>query len=190
MKKNRVARWDMLVNQCINALYTIVFFFPVIIFWINHSNRIDNALMWILIVSLCVYFIPYRCFSHLQLSKKKSFYRKLYIHKFQDFTQQGRYVRLIIQKLSGTASCQDQKKHLQQLKSQIRAFEVFHVSAFIFFTGTCVVSLSQHTYTLACIIFISNLIYNGIPILIQQYNKLRLSQITRLYRDQSIHPLI
>lgn len=179
MRKNTFP-WDVLINQGINLTYTVVFFLPVVIFWIR--NYTVGALTLILICSLAVFFLPERIFGYLQLSKRRTFYRKLWVDKFQHITQQGKYAQHIIQHLAGKEGYSHKKKRIKQLRNQMRAFESFHWASFIFFLGTTIFAIIQGSFLLAFVIFLSNIGYNAIPILIQQYNKLRLAKRSSIFQ--------
>ncbi len=46
-----------------------------------------------------------------------------------------------------------------------------------FFLASFVYAIYQQAFLISLLIFVSNIIYNVIPILIQQYNKLRLGLV-------------
>jgi len=171
--RKKIFFWQVLINQGINLTYTVIFFFPVFIFWMENDTEVP--LIIILTCSLSVFFLPKKFFDYVQLSKQKSFYRNLWIDKFQHVTQQGKYIQLIIQRFTGKVEYAHKKKKIKQLKSQIRAFESFHWASCIFFMGTALFAITQESFLLAFAIMVSNIAYNVIPILIQQYNKLRLA---------------
>lgn len=164
---------SLLVNQTINLIYTVIFFSPVIIVWFRfyHSKLLFVSLG----VSLIPFFLPTKTYRYFQLSRKRRFYQKLLIDKFQHFTQEGYFVKQLVNSISKIQNHQFNKSIIKKLTNQIRAFESYHLACLLFFLFTFIYALIKREYFFAFAIFISNVLYNIIPILIQQYNKTRIS---------------
>jgi hypothetical protein len=62
-------------------------------------------------------------------------------------------------------------------KTQIAIYERFHLICLDFFFVSFVYAIFQDAFFLSFLILLSNIVYNIIPILIQQYNKLRLGDV-------------
>lgn len=165
----------VLINQTINLIYTALFFYPVVMFWFNYYSL--PILLFMVGISLSVFFLPLRFYAVSQMSKSRAFYERLLIHKIQHFTQQGRYPQRFIKRLSGHDYIAFRRQNMGQFQNQIRIYESYHWACFIFFMITSIYALTQQAYASAILIFASNLLYNAIPILIQQYNKIRLKNI-------------
>lgn len=161
------------INQVINLIFTAIFFYPVVLFWFKFYQT--QILLVLLGISMIPFFIPPKLYRYTQLSKSRAFYKSLAIDKFQHITQQGKFAKRLIRYVSDKESFLFEKKSLKNFKNQIRAFESYHFACLIFFFGTFIYALIMAEYILASVIFIANVLYNVIPILIQQYNKARIS---------------
>lgn len=172
MKSKR--NWaSIAINQGINLIFTGLFCFPLVLFWFKFY--LLQILLIVLAISMIPFFIPPKIYKHTQLSKSRSFYESLGIDKFQHLTQQGKFAKQLIRGISGMESFHFNKKSLKNFKNQMRAFESYHFACWIFFFATCMYALKMAEYMFAFVIFIANIFYNIIPVLIQQFNKTRIS---------------
>jgi hypothetical protein len=169
------ANWAVIINQNINLFYTAVFFFPIIVFWFRYYSL--PVLLIFAGFSTGVFFLPPEFYSFFQLSRSKTFYERFAIHKFQHLTQNGKYSQQLIKYFTGENQLGFKKQNIRQLSSQIRTFESFHWACFLFFMATFIYAFSRAAYISALLIFVANIFYNIIPILIQQYNRTRLNNI-------------
>ncbi len=169
------------VNQGINVVYSVIFLTPVVIFWMDHYQT--TYFMSVLGASLLMFILPNKVYEYVQLSNSKKFYRVLGIPCFQRYTQQGLFAQKLINYINGNQTNSPTPRNVSQLKSQIRNFESFHYVCFIFFTLTNVYALYHGEVFLSLIIFLTNVLYNIIPILIQQYNRIRLNTMIK-YGDK------
>src|SRR5690606_14202715 len=112
-----------------------------------------------------------------------SFYKRIAAHRFQQMTQQGKYAQLLIKSLSGEGKILFNKKKSGRMYNQIRTFEAYHWACFVFFVATLIYALTKEAFGYAIIVFICNIFYNVIPILIQQYNRLRLNSLNPVNKD-------
>ena len=179
---NRKVNWGIIVNQGINLIYTIIFFTPVILFWAEYYALLP--LIIIGSISVCFFFLPAGFFRLFQLSNSSSFYKRITIHRFQQITQQGKYAQLLIKSLSGERNNLFNKKKPGGMINQIRAFEVYHWACFAFFLATFFYALTKEAFGYAIIVFICNIFYNVIPILIQQYNTVRLNTLNQINQNR------
>lgn len=168
---------QQVIDQTINLFYTIVFYTPVVALWYMEYNP---GLFWpALILSLLPFFAGDEIFNRLQLSHDKRFYRLLGIPYFQTFTQKGKYAKklgLLLENKSASFS----RSEPISLKREIMVFEKYHYACFLFFTITTVSAIHEGRYGLFLALCLSNILYNVVPILIQQYNKLRLKKLEAL----------
>lgn len=171
-----------LVNQGINTIYSVIFLTPLVIFWKEYYETI--YFKWALGSSLLMFFLPNKVYEYIQLSNSKKFFRVLGIPCFQRYTQQGRFAQKIINYINGNTTKSPKPPNVSQMKSRIRNFESFHYVCFIFFTLTFVYALYHGELFFSLTIFIANVLYNIIPILIQQYNRIRLTTLTK-YAEKS-----
>ena len=68
------------------------------------------------------------------------------------------------------------KEDLLRLRRQIAVYERFHLFCLIFFLSTMIAAIVHGRISLAILILIANMIYNVYPLLIQQYNRMRMGQ--------------
>lgn len=167
---------EIIVNQTINVVYTVIFFIPVILLWKDFYTTIFFKIT--LGITICSFFLPNRFYTYFQISESKKFYKKIGIPIFQQITQQGKLAKKLTSFFGGNVVLFLRENRLKQLESQIRSFETFHWACFILFNLTAVYAFQNGNSILAIIILISNLLYNVIPILIQQYNRIRLKDIS------------
>ena len=160
------------INQSINLFYTIMAFLPVVLFWADHYATIFLTIALVLAIS--IFFVPIDLYRFFQLSKSRIFYKNIGIEKFQKFTQQGEYAQQLIRYFDGNESFIYKRQRIKKLQNQIRIFESFHWACLIFFLLTCGNAIIKKEYIIATFILLSNIVYNVIPILIQQYNKTRI----------------
>jgi len=101
---------------------------------------------------------------------------------FQQFTQRGKISKktttLLIRKANTFT-----KKELHRFKKEITVYEKYHYSCLLFFIGTAIYTFSKAQYLIGLSILTTNAIYNVIPILIQQFNKVRIERINLLTRS-------
>lgn len=173
-KRNWVS---IIINQGINLIFTAIFFYPIAFFWFKFYH--PQILLVVLSISMIVFFIPPKLYMYAQLSQSKAFYENFGIDKFQHLTQQGKFAERIISYLSIKDSFRLNKKSITHFKNQIRTFESYHFACLLFFLGTFIYAFIMKEYIFAIVIFIANILYNIIPILIQQYNKTRISGLLK-----------
>ncbi|WP_432711590.1 hypothetical protein [Pedobacter sp.] len=147
-------------NQLLNVVWTSMAFLPILWFWLGKTP--DLWLYGSLVLSLGFAFLPSTFYVALQLSSKTSFYTQYGIRKLRRFVQHGDFKNL---------------RRAEDYLKTIAMYERFHYSCFIFFLLSTVFSIAAQQYLLAFFICFSNLIYNILPILLQQYNRLRIHQL-------------
>jgi len=162
-------------NQIVNLFWTAICFIPILRLWYLYYHPT------ILFVSLAVSFlpalIPAEYFSMLQISRNRRFYESLSIKSLQSFTQDGRLVSALAKKKNHDYRLIKKRVIHKNYKSQIAIYERYHMLCLAFFLVSLVYAIYQEAFLISILILISNIIYNIIPILIQQYNKLRLGLV-------------
>ncbi len=164
-----------ILNGLINLTWTGLFFSPILVFWISHFHPWPMA--FILLFGFVPFFVPYRWYGQLQICHNRGFYESLFIHHFQKLTQDGAWVKSLQEKYSGTPSYREKRENRRKLLGKIRAYETFHYVCFLIFFGTTIYAMMLGSPLLALLITAANLLYNLVPILIQQYNKSRIRSI-------------
>lgn len=173
MMKSRRNLTSIAINQGINLIYTIIFCYPIVLFWFRFYQ--PQSLLVVLGISMIIFLIPTKLFIYIQLSKSRTFYESLAIDRFQYLTQQGKFAKRIINYFLIKETFRFHKKSITNFKNQIMIFESYHFACLIFFLGSSICAFSMKEYIFTVVIFIANVLYNIIPILIQQYNKTRIS---------------
>jgi len=155
-------------NQIINLFWTAVCFVPIVRLWYLHYHR--TILYVSIAVSLLTVFIPAKYFSKLQVSRSRRFYEALSIKSLQSLTQDGRLVSGLAKKKNQHYRQVKERVVHKNYKSQIATYEKYHMFCLTFFFVSFVYAIHQHAFLISFLVFVSNIIYNVIPILIQQYN--------------------
>ena len=162
-------------NQIINLFWTTVCFAPIVRLWYLYFHPT------ILIVSLAVSFlpvlIPTKYFGILQISRNRKFYESLSIKALQSLTQDGKLVSTLADKQNQHYRIIKKRVVRKTYKSQIALYERYHIICLVFFSISFVYAIHQRVLLISFLILFSNIVYNIIPILIQQYNKLRLGLV-------------
>lgn len=161
-----------LINQAINLVWTALLFAPVILFWFRYYDA--TIFFCLLGISLLPLLMNEASLRGLQLSKNRKFYEKLGIRKIQAVTQDGRLVKNLTNKRHAGHIVIRNRRDIELYKSQINMYEKYHLICLLFFTGCTIYGLINSEYYLSVWILISNIFYNVVPLLIQQYNKIRI----------------
>ena len=157
-------------NLLINLFWTTVCCVPVVSLWYLYYH--PTILFASLAISVLPVLIPAKYFSLLQISRSRRFYESLSIKSLQSLTQDGRLVTTLAKGKS-----QHTRAAHKNYKSKIAMYEKFHMFCLAFFLVSFAYAIYQQAFLTSFLIFMSNIIYNIIPLLIQQYNKLRLGLV-------------
>jgi hypothetical protein len=164
------------INQFVNLFWTALCFIPVIIYWMDEST------FWLyafILFSLIFALLPGSIFQYFQLSSSTAFYERLGVKFVQKFVQNGTYVNRAIRKNNPEYKLIKDHTQARQYLNTINMYERYHLLCFIFFSLTFVHALISQRYLAAALLLVVNTIYNVCPILIQQYNKLRVMRILK-----------
>ena len=164
------------INQLINFFWTIISFVPVIYFWIGRDTTWLYAFA---LFSLLFAFMPARFYSRLQLSNNRKRYQNFGVRFIQRFVQNGTYINKSIRKTDSGYKLIKDRVQAQKYLSTIYMYERYHLMCLIFFGLTFIYALTEHQYVTGLLIFFMNIIYNVCPILLQQYNKLRVMRVLK-----------
>ncbi len=162
-----------LYNQLVNVFWTTVGFAPVLLFWVDYYSF--NHLMGLGVVSLSTCMIPSSVLQKLQISDKRRCYEKLGVKAAQAFTQQGSFMNSLVKKADPSYRVLPNRAGIKKLVGQMVIFEKFHLVCLVFFFATMAMALGRGEILLAVVILAANLLINVYPLLIQQYNRARLS---------------
>jgi hypothetical protein len=153
-------------NQLLNILWTIVGFFPVCLFWFTTGT--DLAFYAFLLFGVVAGCLPESIYIKLQISEDFIDFEKLGIRSIRKFSQSGNFKK-------------DKSKGLKAYLQKLSMFERYHYICLIFFQCSSVYACLQQHIAIALLIFGTNIIYNVCPILLQQYNRLRIFGILNRY---------
>jgi hypothetical protein len=167
------------MNQAVNFFWTILCFIPVIGFWLYADMFSCYVFIGISVVSL---FLPAKL---LQLSNQSKFYEKLGIKLIRKFVQNGDYINTFLKKRDPQHKTIQGKAGAKSYINTVIVYERYHFVCFIFFLLTDFYAVKTAHYTLAFAILLANIIYNVCPILLQQYNRTRVTNIANRLTQKS-----
>ena len=174
MSNNKQKNIDAVIglyNMIPNVVWTVINFAPVYFLYALPGNL---HYLWITIaISLVGYFLPVSFYNRLQVSSSIRTYNKLGIRIVRKYAQDGDLItRLIRKKHPGYKPhiLSNFKKHI----GKTYFYEKFHFVCLLFFLLTTVLAFMQGKIILGILIAIANILYNIYPILLQQYNRLRI----------------
>lgn len=162
------------MNQLINFFWTVICFAPVLAYWFKAFDA--GWLITTIGVSLLSLLIPAK---KLQLSYRSKFYEGIGVRFIRRFVQNGDWAN------RRSRAKDPQYKHIrnrgqaQAYKRTIAMYERFHLLCLVLFFFTAILAVNNGYYLLAVLIIIGNIIYNACPVLLQQYNKTRLLNISK-----------
>jgi hypothetical protein len=164
------------INQFINFFWTILSFIPIFDYWLGKDITWLYAFV---LFSLIPAVLPNNFFRHFQLSSNSKFYERLRVKFIQRFVQNGTFINRVIRKKNPDYKIIKDRVEARKYLGTISMYERYHVFCFIFFGLTFGHALYGQRYVAAFLILLVNAIYNICPILIQQYNKLRVMRLLK-----------
>ncbi len=171
IKMNSLIRW---ANQLVNLLWSVLCIGPLAYYC--YYNLAPAWLYAFLIVSFIPFLLPKVFFDRIQLSTSTKAYGRLGIRIVRKFTQDGDLINHWLQlKFPGYSPAKRVSLQQHVVRSYIN--EKFHVGCCLFFLLSSLYAVRQGHWGWVVSILMSNLIYNLYPILLQQYNRIRLTQL-------------
>ncbi len=162
------------LNSIVNVFWTGLCCAPVVLFWIDNYEPIS---FFLLLSFSCVFlFFPVSLFNAPQISKSKSFYEKLGVRHALLFTQDGKIINNLVKRTNPNYKAVSSKTDLLRLHKKMMAYEKYHLMCCVFFFCTFIWAILHSEYTAAALMFLANVAYNIYPLLIQQYNRLRMGK--------------
>ncbi|KQS33927.1 hypothetical protein [Dyadobacter sp. Leaf189] len=168
-----------MLNQLINVFWTIVSFSLVGWYWGEFFSEKQSLWMLyiILVISVFSFNIPAKWISNLNLSTKTRTYELAGIRAMRWLVQDGMLVNRIQQKLGKKHKVISSRQSARSYLGKIAIQERYHYSCFVFFTLSAVSAIPAGKLQMALLITFWNIIYNVYPILLQQYNRLRIQKL-------------
>lgn len=163
-----------ILNQLINFFWTALCFAPVFWFWFQEGTP---SIYFYLFLGFSLLFgaIPCKILNKLTVSTDKKDYEKYGIKFIRKFVQNGDIVK---------SHSKDKRDNSIKDKDQARGYlntiakyERYHWICLIFFLLTSIYGFLNGKFIFGFSILIANLFYNLIPILLQQYNRIRIKRL-------------
>ncbi|GAB2699009.1 hypothetical protein GCM10027037_24290 [Mucilaginibacter koreensis] len=163
-------------NQLINLLWTAFGFAPMVIYWSRAGSLVP--LYVFCIISLAGAFVPPKFY---QLSTQPKLYRQLGALKVRALVQDGDWVKPATTSGKQSAAIIRNRAQAKRYLHTLRMYENFHWVCLLLFLLSSGHAIIMGQYLRGCLILLANVIYNVYPILLQQYNRLR---ITGLFQSR------
>lgn len=178
---------EPMLNQLINLIWTIASFSSIGWFWGLYfaENRPASFLITSIVLSLLIYLLPGKWLGNLMLSKHRKTYERLGLKSFRKFVQDGTLVNRHLRKYKKDYGViQNRNQAIIYLRT-IAVQERFHYCCLVMFGATSLCAITNGMPCIGLLILISNILYNVYPILLQQYNRLRIDNVltNSLQRD-------
>lgn len=131
-------------------------------------------------VGLFTILIPNSFVDSMRIGRTTALYKKIGVDFINKVTQNGSMInKLIRKKHPGYKVVSSDRRSFIRLIKQSYFFEKFHWVLFVFFTLTTIYALHENYMTWVLILFVTNLIYNVYPSLLQQYIRLKLEAVSK-----------
>lgn len=165
------------MNQFINLFWTALGFAAVFAYWFSEGL---SAWFYLFIgLSTIPAFLSRNFFDRIQLSRNAKFYERLGVRFIRKFVQHGDFATRLARKSHPAHPIIRQIVNPEGYLSTIAMYERFHFVCFAFFLLTSIVAMVQGRYLAALTIVMSNGVYNVCPILLQQFNRIRVLNLHR-----------
>jgi len=172
-ENNKVRNLVTTYNMIINLFWSVVNLVPISIFCYSYLSL--KLFLIFLITGFLSVFLPKSFFDSIQLGKTSSFYKSIGVNFINQFAQNGEIInKLVKRRYPNYKMVSGNRRSISRLVSQTYMFEKFHFMMFLFFMFVTVYAIIEHYWRWALIVFITNVIYNVYPNLLQQYLRLRL----------------
>lgn len=178
MSKNETLLMKRLVNRyntIVNFFWSVLVLVPLVVFCYGEMS-IKLTLIF-LAASFITVFLPRSFFDAMQF-KNRQVYKKIGVDFINRFTQNGIIVNNLVRKrIPGYQVISTKRSSIHKVVYQSYMFEKFHFTAFVFFLLTTIYALAKGFFAWSLVFFVSNIIYNVYPILLQQYVRARLKNV-------------
>lgn len=164
------------LNQLINLIWTALAYFVLMYYWYKQWD-----LSWFsacILLSIFLSFFPVRFY---RLSKSTGFYIMIGIRVIRKFVQDGDFINRY-QQGTGHRSKLNKNDYHKYLNNALM-YERYHLLCLWFFTFSNLLAWFNGFYFSACLMLLSNTIYNFYPIMLQQYNRIRINRLMNRGKD-------
>lgn len=179
-----------MLNQLINVFWTTLSFSLIGWYWGLYfaENRSPLILIMSITLSILIYVLPAKWLNALMLSKDRKTYERLGLKFFRYFVQDGTLVNRYLRKHKMDFGVIRNRNHAIVYLRTISIQERFHYCCLIMFTLTSLCAIVLGRPGLGLLIVLNNILYNVYPILLQQYNKVRINTVLANGRLNNFSP--
>jgi hypothetical protein len=167
-----------------NVVWSAINLTPVIAFCVGEIKTLYILLLFG--ISLFMGMLPISFFNYIQVSYSTTFYKNIGIKFVRKYTQDGDLVNRLIRKKFGYYKVIRDNRSAESYISRTYSYERFHFIFFTFFILVSLVALTRKDFYQFMLIMITNILYNIYPILLQQYNRIRIMNISIRKRNQKV----
>jgi len=161
-------------NGAANVLWSLLAFVPVGIFCYRFM---EPKWLWRFVAaSLIGFLVPASILKYLELSSTVHTYRRLGVHRANDFVQHGRLINRLARRSDPDYQQVRSRASLAALVQSTYMQERFHWATLLFFLLSSLYGVARGYPGWALLITILNVVYNLYPIWLQQYIRLRLNR--------------
>nr|WP_068890368.1 hypothetical protein [Pedobacter panaciterrae] len=170
-----------MLNQIINLFWTVLSFAIFGIYWGEYFAEQRSPLLLIIsvVLSILIYAIPNRWLRTLTLSNDKKTFERIGVKLLLYFVQNGTLANRIQRKYYKKSGIIHNRKQAQDYLKTIVMQERFHYCCLVLFFLSTVSAFSTGKPGIGMLIMLCNILYNVYPILLQQYNRLRIHRLLR-----------
>jgi hypothetical protein len=175
-----------MLNQIINIFWTTLSFVIVGTYWGRYlaEQRSPSIMAVFVLLSILTSFIPSSWIDKFTLSKSKKTYERIGVNWLLFFVQNGILVNSIQKKQGKRPGLIHNRKQAENYLKTIRMQERFHYCCFVLFTLSTVSAFMTGKKGIALLILLCNVSYNVYPMLLQQYNRIRINRLLMLAMEK------
>lgn len=141
------------------------------------EKRAEWLLYVFIVASVLAFNIPIKLIWALNLSTNPRAYELIGVRAMRWLVQDGMLVNRVRQRLGKRHKVITSRQSARAYLNKIVVQERYHYSCFVFFTLSAISAALAGKIQLALLISFWNIIYNVYPILLQQYNRLRIQKL-------------
>jgi len=155
-----------------NLFWSVISLVPLACFC---YQRMPSKTVYIFLgISFIAYLLPQRFYNAIQVKNIKLL-KKTGIEFALKYAQYGAIINNIIRKKFPNYKVVYDTRTLRSQFNKTYGFERFHFMALLFFLFTTAFAVIKGYYVWSVVFFITNIIYNIYPILLQHYSRLRIA---------------
>ena len=157
------------VGHLLNILWTVIGFAPLLVYWVKRG--MDEWLFIFVFLGVAAACMPNEALHRLQLFQNKKPYEKLGVKTFRKFVQEGDHSWLL---KTGPVRTMNLFKSQHYLR-KVDMYQRFHTFCLVFFLFSSCHCFYHGQVALGLCITTANVIYNMPTLLLQDYNRLRIT---------------